>query len=64
MDLNSFKEQIGFAVLCVEKAKVQNSVVKVLVHLPPMFKSKSVVLAVSEIGFNDKEGIIYIEAKE
>jgi len=59
MRLEEFKEQIDFAYRAMTDTNKPNGV-KILVKLA----NRSVVLNVKEIGFNDKEGTIYIETSE
>jgi hypothetical protein len=59
MKIEDFKEQINFASDAIRNKTNEDNGVRVLVKL----KNRSVVLDVIEVGFNDKEGIIYIEVE-
>lgn len=63
MNIDEFKEQFDFAASCITDTS-KNDAVRILVHVPPGYAGKSVILTVKEIGFNDKESMIYIEATE
>lgn len=56
MTVEEFSEQIEFAL----SACKLNGSVKVIVEVA----KRKVVLDIKEIGFNDKEGIVYIEAAD
>lgn len=63
MTIKDFQEQFNFAASAMS-VKEQPNGVKVLVKLTNRPTNRSVVLNVKELGYNDKENMIYIEASE